>query len=258
MRLRQVLHNLVGHAVKYSRKGSVRVLVEPEHKGESGVGVLFSVQGIGVGIIEADPQDLFNVFQRLEGAESVQTPGSGLGLVISRKLVELLDGEIGAESELDQGSRFWFRLAFVRHEHGEAGTAVAEPQQESRPFTGLPVLVVDDNAINRKLLQVLLSRQQVQVTEAEDGREAVEHCLVQSFDLILMDIRMPHMNGMQASRLIHQNERGRRPTPIIALIAHALPEEREQFILSGMDDCIVKPILEPQLLEILACWIPAR
>lgn len=112
------------------------------------------------------------------------------------------------------------------------------------------VLVVDDNAINRKLVTTLLGKMAVQCREAEDGSNAVNCFGEESFDMVLMDIRMPVMDGMEATRQIRQREDGRR-TPIIALTAHALPHERETFILSGMDDCLTKPIKESDLLNVL-------
>ncbi len=254
VRLRQILINLVSNAVKFTERGAVRLQVEAERQEGASLLLRCSVIDTGFGLDAGDKTRLFEPFSQLDSGDERHYGGTGLGLAIAKKLVGYMNGEIDVASRPGKGSTFWFTLP----------TAVAEepPQQEQepalpagRPYSGRRVLVVDDNAINRKLITTLLRQRGVTVTEAHDGTQAVAQARQGSFDLILMDVRMPEMSGTEATRRIRAMEHGRYRIPIVALTAHALPHEREAFIRAGMDDCLTKPVLDEQLDALLRQWL---
>ncbi len=404
VRIRQVLRNLVSNAVKFTEKGSItiRVMLEEEPDANGVATLRVSVTDTGIGLSPTDQERLFQAFSQADTSATRRFGGTGLGLVISKKLVEQMGGAIDLESEAGKGSTFWFtmrcpvieepreepppslrgrhvllcdahplaRLA-VRHQLAEwgmevedtaeltrlggmlaefeagerpcdliviglarrdlvperlrplvealrsgavplvalastvdreelaraeaagftlalpksvtpeslratierllvtgAGTAPARgPEGRARRVAGAPsaddqalprlrVLAVDDNRINRKLLTTLLRRAGLDVDEAESGQEAVRLAEQHRYDLIFMDLHMPGMSGEAAAAAIRAAERGRKRTPIIAVTANALPETRARVIREGMDDCLVKPVTEEQLVEAVRRWMP--
>jgi len=399
VRIRQVLRNLVSNAIKFTDSGSVtiRVMLEEEADPDGVATLRVSVTDTGIGLSPGDQKRLFTAFTQADTSATRRFGGTGLGLVISKKLVEQMDGSIGLESEAGKGSTFWFtmrcrvrpapdeeppsalrgrhallcdahplaRLAIrhqlaewgvevedtaeltrlggliARHEAGErpcdlvvlglsrselareslepvagalrtgrvplvalvssvdreelarvesagfdvvlpksvpadslraaleglfaAETPAACPEAErpqaapeaERALPRLRVLAVDDNRINRKLLTALLERLGLEVDEAESGQEAVRLAERHRYDLIFMDLHMPGMSGEEAAAAIRAAERGRRRTPIVAVTANALPETRARVIREGMDDCLVKPITEEQIVETVRQWAVA-
>jgi len=254
VRIRQILVNLVSNAVKFTYAGSVTVTVCVTERRLDQRVIRLSVIDTGVGIREEHLAGMFEPFVQLDAWPRGSMPGTGLGLAITRKLVDQMGGIFNVSSEPEVGSIFWVDLPTVACNTDSRRRA--EWSSENRGiFDGRSVLIVDDNEINRRLMRVLLDQRGVSVVEAKDGMEAVEAAESHRFDLILMDVRMPGMNGIEATIRIRNMEHGRYRTPVIALTAHALPDERAAFIRAGMDDCLTKPVLEEQLDDLLGEWI---
>ena len=247
-RLRQVLLNFVGNALKFTGNGSIRI--EATLGGDRGDEVEFSVTDTGIGI---DPDDLgrvFNDFETLDSSYARRSQGAGLGLGIAKRLAGLMDGSIGAGSSPGQGSRFWIRLPLPAA-GGSAEDEVAADARGAPAAEPLDLLVVEDNELNRFILRGFLERAGHRVTEASDGRSGVTLAQTHGFDAILMDVSMPVMDGMEASRAIRRNAGASASAPIIGVTAHALPEETKRFRESGMTACLSKPVDRAALLSIL-------
>ncbi len=244
-RLRQILYNLVGNAVKFTHHGQVVVDVTRTADGW----LRLDVSDTGIGIGEAAQARLFQSFSQGDASVSRHYGGTGLGLAISKRLVELLDGRIGFESEVGKGSRFWFTLPLQEAEgNGEAPGLRPEGPANGRT---LRILLAEDNPINRSVTEALLTRAGHQVTVAEDGALAVELQAANRFDVILMDVQMPVMDGLEATRRIRSKETPGRHVPIIALTANVLREDVERCLAAGMDDHVGKPIRPAELEEAL-------
>ncbi len=389
VRVRQIVTNLVGNAIKFTQRGAVtvRVMLEEEQGREALVKI--SVQDTGIGMSLKDQKRLFSAFSQADTSATRAFGGVGLGLVICKKLVDQMHGDIGLDSQLGKGSTFWFtfrtslpatteqsrsakalrgarcilldtatlprlailhqlqhwgmevtevdsikafseastrtsedrRLVIVGLGHADLeanafatllkstprperftflvsastldhdtlehlrgqGAAAALPrvissselydqleelstgghrdsereepsERDARSLTGIRVLVVDDNAINLKLVTTLYRQQGARVDEAHDGAQALEKAAAHQFDLILMDIHMPVMSGVEAASRIRELEYGGRRVPIVALTANALPTERDRLIRSGLDDCLVKPVSEDDLWAVARKW----
>ncbi len=400
MRIRQVLTNLVGNAIKFTDAGSVVVRVMLEDDSDDSALIKVAVTDTGIGLSLTDQQRLFAPFSQADSTETRRYSGTGLGLAISKKLVELMQGEIGVESVKEQGATFWFTLrcrkdstameqlpepfsalsrsrVMVYEAHPSARLALrhmlnatnmivsecAEPAlleqlleaaanaqtpyrilvlglsreeldpdkfnalltplrrvyngpvlilvnttqrtvinrlcklgakaclskpvrltqlaecfkrlldpnlpplccapgtvvvatDQSHTLAGLRILIADDSAINRKLVSTLLSYHGASVEEAEDGGMACSLNAGRDYDLIFMDINMPILSGVQATQRIRAREHGVRHTPIVALTANALSEERDRLLSVGLDDCLIKPVHEHELLAVVCKWVP--
>jgi signal transduction histidine kinase/ActR/RegA family two-component response regulator len=243
VRLRQVLVNLVGNAVKFTPQGSVQVTASVPSAGV----VRFEVRDTGIGVATEKLESIFEAFTQADGSHTRRFGGTGLGLTITRRLVDLLGGRLWADSNIGRGSRFCVELPL---EPCAEPVAAPGPGPEKAPvsLSGLQVLVAEDNAINQKVIVSMLRRQGCAVTLAEDGRQTFERFLESRFDVILMDVQMPEMDGFEATGLIRQEERRRGAAgpapriPIIALTAHASPSEHAQCLAAGMDQVITKPV----------------
>ncbi len=252
LRLTQVLLNLVGNAVKFTPKGRVTLAVRTEAEDEREVRLGFTVTDTGIGIPEERRADLFDAFTQLDTASTRSHGGSGLGLAISGRLVALMGGRLEVESIEGKGSRFWFSLAFPRATAQAVAEAVAEPVPKLAlaALRGLRVLVAEDDPVNQLLVRDLLRGRGVEVILAANGTEAVAAAAGGGFDLVLMDIRMPEMDGLTACRRIRALPGG--GPPIVALTANALAGERERCLAAGMDGYLTKP-LEPEALYAELC-----
>ncbi len=247
-RLRQVLVNLIGNAIKFTQHGDVLLTVA---EGESADMLRFTVSDTGIGIAQEQLASLFAPFSQLDAGQTRQQGGTGLGLSICRRLIDAMGGRIAVESEPGQGSRFSFT---VRLPHSDAsGTA-----NESLPVAGaeLPpahLLVADDSAMNRLVIKEFLGGTPCRITYAEDGAEAVALYMKHDFDVVLMDIQMPQLDGWTATRRIRawEAEHALRPAPIVALTASALEEDRRASLAAGCTTFVAKPLGRGQLLSLL-------
>ncbi len=261
LRLRQALLNYAANAVKFTEAGQVDLRCRIVERQARGVTLCFEVEDSGIGIAPEQLPSLFAAFRQVDGSASRRFGGVGLGLALTRELAERMKGTVGVRSTLGSGSVFWF-TAFLEYGQGRAlATApvnllpVAEMEKILREsFAGTPVLLVEDNAINREVAQALLGRLGLVVDLAEDGEEAVLKAGSNRYALILMDLRMPRMDGFQATELILKQGRAAK-APIVALTANALPEERTRCLAAGMKDFISKPIKPEVLYAVLLRWL---
>ncbi len=261
MRLRQALFNYAANAVKFTANGRVDVRLRLIGEGSDGVHLRCEVEDTGIGIAADQLPRLFRPFAQVDASATRRYGGAGLGLVITRRLAELMGGEVGAESTPNVGSRFWF-TARLQRAHGEmpAGysganaEAGAEASLRAR-HAGTRVLVVEDDAINREVVVELLAAVDIACEVAGDGLEALEKARGASYGLILMDLQMPRLDGLEATRAIRRL-RGYAHTPIIALTANAYSEDRRNSIAAGMNDFVAKPVSPEQLFAVLARWLP--
>ncbi len=246
-RLRQVLLNLLTNAVKFTDAG--RVDIEARYEGEA-ERFRVAVRDTGVGVPAELAGRLFQRFSQIDGSNSRQHGGTGLGLAISKGLIEMMGGEIGVDSVVGRGSTFWFAIAAPALGEAAPGEAAAEDVEVGR----MRLLVVDDVAVNRELVSAMLAPFDVAITQAASGGEAVSAATASAFDLILMDLQMPGMDGLAATAAIRGGAGPNRDTPILALTANVLPDQIEACRRGGMDDHVGKPIDPKDLLTKIAQW----
>ncbi len=257
-RLGQILNNLLGNAVKFTESGSIRMTVSCEEGG--GVGrqmVRFSVRDTGVGIPADKLEKVFESFSQVDSSITRRFGGTGLGLAISRQLVTMMGGSVWVESEEGRGSTFNFAACFeIPETTGEKNVLNVEANTDSG--SGLNILVAENDTVNQRVIQKLLENIGCRVTVAANGHEAVTEFARGSFDLILMDIRMPEMDGLEATRIIREQcEAQDLPhIPIVALTAHAMKGDRERFLVLGMDEYLAKPVDKEMVLAVLGKHVP--
>ena len=260
LRLEQVLVNLLGNAVKFTARGEVKLSLQVLASSTSAVRLRFTVRDQGIGIAPEALARLFTPFTQAEAGISRRFGGTGLGLAICKRLVELMGGTIGAESQVGEGSTFWFELPFPRAAEGAevAAPALPAPPPTGPRLTGLRVLVVDDSAMNRDVAERALMLEGAIVTLAADGRQAVELLTSRptAFDALLMDVRMPVMDGLTATRLI-RHELGLTDLPIIAFTAGVMTAEQQAARAAGANDVLAKPVDLERMTAVLLRWAPA-
>lgn len=247
-RVTQVLLNLVGNAIKFTSEGRVDVEVKSLQRLGENLTVQFSVKDTGPGIPQKSLPDLFNRFSQLDGTLERRFAGSGLGLAISKSIVRAMNGDIGVESELAAGSTFWFRLTFPVSQK----TELAEGAEDSRESNsgGKNILVVDDMEPNRRLTATVLRKAGHRAVTASSGAEAILMARAEKFDAILMDMQMPGMNGLAATKEIRKISINH-PVPIIAMTANVLPNEIASCYAAGMTAHIGKPFEIDELLNVI-------
>ena len=265
VRLRQVLVNLVGNALKFTPKGEVSVSGELVRDMGDRVVVQFSVSDTGIGIPLDRQQKIFEAFEQADGSTTRQYGGTGLGVAIAREIVKMMGGEIGVVSEPGEGSTFWFtaemkksleRVAAKEKEDDACSPAVEAYGRESRQ--GRRILLVDDYAINLEVARRHLEAGGHRVSLAGNGQEAIDALGNENYDLIFMDIQMPVMDGIEATKIIRDLEKSRGSAnriPIIALTAHAVREYIDACLRAGMDDYLIKPVFRKDLLGKVDRWI---
>ncbi|UQB43150.1 response regulator [Thiomicrospira microaerophila] len=252
LRLRQILTNLLGNAIKFTEQGEVRLTIKLDSQtdNESEVFLSFDIQDTGIGMTVEQQQKLFTAFTQADTSITRKHGGTGLGLVISRRLVKLMGGEdIYIKSQPNKGSSFSFSVPMMAcnaQQQTQLNTQVKRTEQTQ--LTGR-VLVVEDNEINQEVAVNMLTQLGLQVELAENGQIAVEKVQQQTFDLILMDIQMPVMDGYQACRVIRQFNQ---ITPIIALTAAAMVEDKNKALAVGMSDHLAKPLNSDALYRVLS------
>lgn len=259
LRIQQVLRNLTANAIKFTNHGGIEVQIRRSIHDEPGQRIEFSVKDTGIGIDADKQQRIFEAFNQADSSTTRRFGGSGLGLTICRRLVELMGGEIGVRSHPGDGSHFFFTLPLESATEAEDPTAkgrseAAYPPEKLVPLRNRLVLLVEDNEFNQAVAMELLEKAELQVDLAKDGCEALELVREEPYELILMDIQMPEMDGFEATREIRRLP-GRGSLPIIALTANAMTETREECLQAGMNDLIAKPIVPTELYEALLQWI---
>ncbi len=260
-RLRQILVNLVGNAVKFTARGEIEVSVEAESESDANVLLHFQVRDSGIGIPKEKQEMIFEAFTQVDSSTTRNYGGTGLGLAITSQLVHLMGGKIWVESEPGRGSIFHFTSCFELT-GAVPRTAASRDPEAIRPLPlraavpstpqaaqGMKVLLAEDNAVNRRLTIALLQKRGHHIAAAENGQQALDALERENFDLVLMDVQMPVLDGLDAIRAIRAKEQSSGlHLPIIALTAHAMKGDRERCLASGADDYVTKPIRTPDLL----------
>jgi len=249
VRLRQVMFNLIGNGVKFTERGEVVARLSVADAGDGLRRLRLEVQDTGVGIPEQAQAHLFERFRQAESDTTRRFGGAGLGLSISRTLARIMGGEIGFTSVEGQGSTFWFTF------DAKAAAPVVETQSEAGLLEGVNILLVEDNPTNRLVARMMLTQLGARVEEAEDGVAGVEAARRGGHDLILMDIQMPHMDGVAATRAIRGLAGPVARTPIIGLTANVMVHQRAQYLAAGMNGVVAKPISPVALLSEIAAQL---
>jgi len=245
-RLRQILLNILSNAAKFTEKGYVRLSISVSDKE-----ICFTVTDTGMGIKKDDLIDLFDAFKQADAVRNRDYKGTGLGLTITKALVEMMNGKIEVESELGQGTKVCVTIPKVIGDETQVQRYISTKKLLCSPDTN--ILAVDDNAINLNVICGLLRQCGVTVFAAASGKAALEMLRMDQFALIFMDHMMPEMDGVETTKKIREMGIS---TPIVALTANAVTSAKEMLLASGMDDYLSKPIVKEQLYEILARWIP--
>ena len=259
VRLRQILTNLLANAIKFTDSGQVTLRIENERLSGSQLSLRITVRDTGIGITPQQQALLFQPFQQADGSITRRYGGTGLGLVITKRLVAMMDGDIALSSTLGQGTVFTIvlRLGVPSEQTLPLGSdqLLHKTAEEVAPIlSGLRILVVDDNTLNLTVATTLLANEGVLVSTAESGVEALQQVASQKFDLVLMDLEMPGMSGIEVTRKIRQSQSGIETLPIIAITAHAFPEMRKEVFEVGMNDLLSKPYKPEQLNTMIARW----
>jgi CheY-like chemotaxis protein/anti-sigma regulatory factor (Ser/Thr protein kinase) len=271
LRLGQILFNLVGNAIKFTEQGAVTLRVRSDAETPDAVQVRFEVVDTGIGIEPVAQARLFQSFEQADNSMTRKYGGTGLGLAISKRLVQLMGGKIGVESTPGQGSTFWFVVPLKRREP-DAVSPVTEgnPLFGTPTFTGLTagqrlqadyaasrILLAEDEPITQEVSRDLLAEVGFVVDIAEDGLQALALAKQNAYALILMDMQMPHMNGVEATQSIRADSLNK-TTPILAMTANAFDDDRQVCIDAGMNDHIAKPVDPDRLYETLLAWLEKR
>ena len=254
-RIWQILSNLVGNAIKFTRTGGLTVFVRTDEQGQ----LSLAVADTGIGISPAAQQKIFQAFTQADSSTTRQFGGTGLGLTISRKLAELMQGTLSVQSEENVGSRFTLTLPFRSGTPPRAEILQSDAANSNEPtIASLRVLVAEDNDVNRLVAKGMLRRLHINPLVVNDGLAALRCCQEQPFDLILMDLQMPLMDGLQATQAIRREAPLNQMTPIVALTADSMEGDREKCLTAGMSDYLSKPMQQQELGAIVLKWTQAR
>lgn len=262
-RLCQILNNLVNNAIKFTNAGGVTLHARLSVMSANDMIIEFLVKDTGIGIPKEKLSILFQQFSQVNTSTTREYGGTGLGLAISKELVELMGGKISAISEYGVGSTFKFTIKFKKHNDAAPIIDLWRPTIETFKShilrkKQLKILLAEDSSTNQQVINVRLKRFGLVADVVDNGNDAVKKIKQNKYDLILMDVQMPELDGFNATRQIREYEASRcmKPTPIIAMTAHAMNGDREECIRTGMDDYITKPFLPQTLMEILDKWLP--
>ena len=259
-RIRQVLLNLVGNAVKFTEQGGITISIDCVHRENDRCHVRFAVRDTGIGIPVEKQDMIFEQFTQVDGSLTRQHLGTGLGLAISRELIELMDGEVGLQSEEDVGTEIWFVLPLGLSKASVINKPSGSPQNVLIPAdaAGMRILLVEDNPINQLFATKVLERLGVSVDVGDNGLQALDMVQKQSYDIVFMDCQMPVLDGYEATRRIRQLGGDFEQMPIVALTAHALEGDREKCLAAGMDDYLTKPVVGDLLVQSIAKWVKMK
>ncbi|MBN2636636.1 MAG: response regulator [Prolixibacteraceae bacterium] len=249
-RVNQVVTNLVNNALKFTEEGSVDINVEVLNQKDDKIELIFKVIDTGIGISEQGMKKLFKDFSQVDSSTTRKYGGTGLGLSICQNLVALMNGKIGVESEEGRGSEFWFKIWFEHalDEFAENSTADVEIPDN------LKVLYAEDNLVNQKVTKFMLQKIKAECDIAENGMLAFEMFKQKKYDLVLMDMFMPEVNGLESAKMIREFElesKTKKPVYIVAATANAFPEDKQKCINAGMNDFISKPFNEKELIRVI-------
>jgi len=261
-RIAEVLINFTGNAIKFTEAGQVRLRASVEHEQGQELRLRFDVHDTGIGIAPEAQARLFQDFEQADSSTTRRYGGTGLGLAICRRLAELMRGEVGVQSEPGMGSRFWLSVPVRRASGGYSKPAIrlapaahtSSAQNMLERFKGSRLLLAEDNPVNQEVAVALLNSAGLEVDVAQNGQRALEMAGAQDYALILMDVQMPVMDGLDATRAIRLTERGR-DVPILAMTANAFAEERERCLSAGMNDHVAKPVVAEQLFATVLRWL---
>jgi signal transduction histidine kinase/CheY-like chemotaxis protein len=255
VRIRQVLMNFGGNAVKFTEKGQVSFDVKLIKSQRGSCTLKFSVTDTGPGITKKKQKEIFGTFTQGDTSTTRKYGGTGLGLSICKQLVDLMDGELGLDSEPGKGSTFWFTVSLKKATEETARKSMDQPGMNNGFFNSgqtLKILIAEDNKINQIVARKILEKEGFEVDIAETGKEAVDAVQNGDYSFVFMDIQMPEMDGYEATRTIRELEKGTgKHTPIIALTASAMEKDREKCLSVGMDEYVPKPIEKEELLRVL-------
>ena len=253
VRFKQIISNLTSNAIKFTPEGSITISLEPVSQKSEKLMIRCNVKDTGIGISEAGREKLFKEFSQTDAYTARKYGGTGLGLKISKDLSSLMGGEIGVESEEGKGSTFWFTVEFGKVDKSDI--ELMNETAKNNSAKSLSILMVEDNYISQKVAKSALLREGYRDIEiAENGKIAVKMFSEKNYHIVLMDIRMPVMDGLEATekfREIEQNDLTRTPTTIVAFTAYAIEGDRERFISAGMDDYIAKPFQPEELIRVI-------
>jgi PAS domain S-box-containing protein len=256
-RLRQIVTNLAANAIKFTERGEVALEAAVETQGDGHVTVIFRIVDTGIGLREDEIARLFQPFVQADVSTTRKHGGTGLGLVISKQLVELMGGKIGVSSLKGMGSTFWFTAVFELAEPDVPQLGVRKPARVTQSsISDARILVVEDNLVNREVMLAQLSVLGYRAVAVANGALAVEAVAGNGYDLVLMDCQMPVMDGFEAT--LHIRELHHSDIPIVAVTADAMPADRDRCLGAGMSDYIAKPVELRVLSETLARWLPVR
>jgi CheY-like chemotaxis protein/nitrogen-specific signal transduction histidine kinase len=252
-RIRQILDNLIDNALKFTSEGSVRLRASAREAGGT-LSLRFDVTDTGIGLSKAEQERLFQPYVQVDRAILSRYGGTGLGLSIARRIVKLMEGQIGCESVTGQGSLFWVSFPALRVET-EASAGKEDKEAQPAGVLSGEILVVEDNAVNRMLIGAYLDEFSLSHEMVDSGAAAIMCLASKTYDLVLMDIMMPELDGIETTKRIRKLQGPSAEVPIVALTAHTKKGDREDYLAAGMDACVSKPIRGRELYAALAPFL---
>ncbi len=252
-RIRQIITNLVGNALKFTQQGFVEIRATIKERQKEQLSLLIEVEDSGIGIKEENQRLLFNEFAQAENNITRKYGGTGLGLAISKMLAETMNGNIGVKSTFGKGSTFWFTVKVNEVSTAEAEQKKTKAPEEKKGKRDIKILLAEDNPVNQKVAKIIFGEKGVDVTVAENGKEAVEMFVSGEFHMVVTDLMMPEMDGFEATRKIREIEKKNqwKAVPVVAMSASITPEIRQKCREAGMDAFLGKPVKGDELNKIL-------